>query len=46
MEFVAQKLGFLKCADQKNDINKKRLSEAGTFDGEDITTKKRKLSNE
>jgi hypothetical protein len=46
MEFVAQKLGFLKCSEQYTEGGKKRLSEAGTLDGEDVVTKRRKLSNE
>jgi hypothetical protein len=46
MEFVAQKLGFLKYTEKKNEGAKKRPSEAGTLDDDDIITKKRKLSNE
>jgi len=45
MEFVAQKLGFLKCPEPFHEGGKKRPSEAGTLDGEDVVTKRRKLSN-
>lgn len=45
MEFVAQKLGFLKNVEGIETNVKKRPSEAGTLDGEEVISKKRKLSS-